>query len=294
MPTNHLNEVEIDFIEFISSKKKRDLQTIVSKYLALKEKFDFHSNEFKTLGVNIYELNSLYYTDETDRDLIESYRHHALMHLLRFVSYEQARLERNSLTKKVRTAIKIIKKGDIYSFFKNTRNHVLLKKTHVHDFNKIANDIQESSTTKINTVIDYGCGPGFISFALSKKIKEEEKRTITTYLVDIDTLVLDFTKFRFEKNSLPFEVITIDENNMYPVLPPHDICIATEVLEHVPKPEVVAEHIAKSLQKGGVLYGSMNDHNAHAFHISPDLAKTRDAIKQNGLTQISSMFFSKS
>jgi 2-polyprenyl-3-methyl-5-hydroxy-6-metoxy-1,4-benzoquinol methylase len=218
------------------------------------------------------------------------------MHLLRFVSYEEVRLEKGNFSKKINTAMQLLRHGKFLSFFENTKNNLVINNrniAHVHDFEKIAEHLYSSTPIAIKTVVDYGCGPGFISFALSKKIKEKSGLAPVTYLVDIDTLVLDFTKFRFTKYNLPIEVIKIDNNDRYPELPKHEICIATEVLEHVLEPAKVAQNICVSLASEGLLYGSMDDHGAHTFHISPNLEKVRKTLEENGLVQDKSMLYKK-
>lgn len=120
-------------------------------------------------------------------------------------------------------------------------------------------------------IVDYGCGIAQISFEIAKMSKAK------VYLLDLDTIILDFDKFRFKKYGFDFETIVVRENNFYPSLPVHNICICSEVLEHLPEPIRAFDNILKSLERGGLLYGQYYNYSKEFFHVSPDLS---EIIKQ--------------
>jgi 2-polyprenyl-3-methyl-5-hydroxy-6-metoxy-1,4-benzoquinol methylase len=212
------------------------------------------------------------------------------MHLLRFISYEKIASQSSNPFKKVKTAARLIKKLEISYFIRAVKGKFSEKKeAHVHDFTGISGYLLSKMDSPVEVVVDYGCGPAFISFELSKQVAERSKNSLITYLVDIDTLILEFAKFRFRKYGLKVETIVVTNEDMYPKLPKHDICIVTEVLEHVPKPEEVAKNIVSSLNLNGLLYGSLDDHTAHTFHISPDLQKVRDLLDGANVLEIGPM-----
>jgi 2-polyprenyl-3-methyl-5-hydroxy-6-metoxy-1,4-benzoquinol methylase len=125
-------------------------------------------------------------------------------------------------------------------------------------------------------VVDYGCGLGYISFEIGMM-----RRLSKTYLVDIDCLTLEFAEFRFKKHGLNVETIPISKNRIYPELPTHNICIATEVMEHVFQPLTVYANIYGALEPGGILYGDFGDHHHEMFHVSPDLSQLRVSIQRD-------------
>ena len=119
-------------------------------------------------------------------------------------------------------------------------------------------------------VVDYGAGLGHLSMLLAQL-----RPGSYVYLVDIDCMVLDFAEFRFRKAGLDFETIRVIQECVYPDLPEHDICIVTEVWEHLKRPLVAYENIWRSLIAGGLLIGKASDHGREFFHVSPKLNDLR-------------------
>lgn len=69
--------------------------------------------------------------------------------------------------------------------------------------------------------------------------------------------------------------------NQYPELPPHDICIATDVMEHLYRPLTAYEYICTSQKSGGILYGNFEDHHQEMFHVHPDMHDLREAVERD-------------
>jgi hypothetical protein len=94
-------------------------------------------------------------------------------------------------------------------------------------------------------------------------------------------LCLEFSTYRFKKHGIDVTAIPVTGDNPYPELPAHNICIATEVMEHVLKPAEVYKNISKALEIGGVLHGNFEDHYHGLFHPSGDLKELREQLRDN-------------
>ena len=217
-----------------------------------------------------------------DRDItdeisaVDAYQFYSFMHLLRYLSYSYPKVTTDYLHE----TIKLIKKGRLKEVFIFGGRKIAGK------FRKPApKDHAESMSlaqTLINhitgdpVVVDYGCGLGYISLEIGQC---EKKAKI--YLVDIECLVLEFAEYRLGKNGIDAATIPVNKDNLYPKLPQHNICIATEVMEHVCQPVFAYQNIRESMETGGILYGNFEDHEAGMFHVSPDLQELRDKLSEN-------------
>jgi 2-polyprenyl-3-methyl-5-hydroxy-6-metoxy-1,4-benzoquinol methylase len=163
-----------------------------------------------------------------------------------------------------------------FLYSENQVKRKIFSKHEKSELNEDYSSIAKFLVGKINgppVVIDYGCGLGYISFEIGKLQRDSK-----VYLVDIDTLILEFAKFRFEKHGINVETIPVTKDNLYPKLPVHNICIATEVMEHVIQPLKVYQNIYDSLEQEGILYGNFEDHKKEMFHVSPHLGELRERI----------------
>ena len=123
-------------------------------------------------------------------------------------------------------------------------------------------------------VVDYGCGMGYISFEIAKLNK-----TSKIFLLDIDTIILEFALFRFTKHGFEAQTIPIVKDlPAYPKLPPHNICIVMSVMEHIVNPLAAYQNIYDSLERGGIIYGNFGDTRREMFHVSSDLSQLRRRI----------------
>lgn len=126
------------------------------------------------------------------------------------------------------------------------------------------------------TIVDYGCGEARISMEVA--LMEPETMV---YLLDVDCMTLDFTAFRFAKAGIRHEVIRVTEETVYPPLPPHNVCIAAEVFEHLRDPMQAYRNILTALDKDGILVGCFDDHRPGGFHVTPDLNDIRLQIEED-------------
>lgn len=290
METN-LTQVEKDFIEFIAQKRKRPYEEIKGVFLAIKEQFNFFSQEYRDLCGKIHNLFSILYDDSDEQSLAESYKFHALIHLFRGISYSYPRAESGgNFFYYFRAFAKALAKGEFGKLFDFAKRKIFKKSDAAAiagDYGDIAKFLTKQISGRDPVVADYGCGLGYISFEIGKL-----NRNAKVYLVDIDCMLLEFTEFRFKKHGMNAEVIKIDKDNLYPKLPAHNICIATEVMEHIARPMEAYENIYKGLETGGLLYGNFEDHRKEMFHISTDLSELRKKISEN-FEKINSLCYKK-
>jgi len=64
-----------------------------------------------------------------------------------------------------------------------------------------------------------------------------------------------------------------------PALPPLDLCITTEVFEHLHDPIASLEATHKALKPSGFLYAGIHDLWPEFMHVSPDLSTCRDRLE---------------
>ncbi|MBN1436258.1 MAG: methyltransferase domain-containing protein [Sedimentisphaerales bacterium] len=269
-----LNEIENDLIEFIAARRQRPIDQVRSTFIHVRDRYDFTSRRFAELYGGVHEILSIMYMPTTEADLVDCYHAYAFFHLLRYLSSTYPK-PKSSLVKEF---WRDVKKGRWQNFYHFIKRKIAGKKSDGQAISKRASQAQAivERITGPATVVDYGCGLGFISFEIAKL-----KKGTKVYLVDVDNLIREFTLFRFRKHGIDAETISVTRDCIYPELPEHNICIATEVMEHVRRPLEVYGHIRSSMQKGGILMGNFVDHQKDMLHVSPDLRELRDAISKD-------------
>lgn len=126
---------------------------------------------------------------------------------------------------------------------------------------------------RVPVVVDYGCGLGYVAMEIAAICPES-----MVYLVDIDSMVLDFAAYRFQHRGLNYATIPVTPHNPHPQLPDHSICIAAEVMEHLLQPLAAYQNIHDAMENGGILVGNFGDHGREFFHVSPRLGELRTAV----------------
>ncbi len=262
-----MNQIENDFIEFLAQRNGEPVDSVRRRYLAAKEYMNFGSKEYSRHEDENYYTLQMFFNDQNDKNLFESYRYYAYPDILRMLSYSFPAIP----TRKgyFKTFIRALKKGDL------TKITSYLKRKTTQD-PKISTADKLLNGYESPTILDYGCGLGHLSFEMAQKSPLSK-----IILVDLDTVKLDFTEYRFKKHGIKFEVLRIKEGNQYPTLPPHTICIATDVLEHLHKPLLAYGHIHDSMEEGGLLYGNFEDHHHGMYHTHPDMSDIREAIAKD-------------
>lgn len=237
----------------------------------LKKRFDFKSINFRDFTEQNQILHTLYFGVDTAKDLVDNYTFHAYMAILRFLSYSYPG-RMIHFFQNVLYFFKIIFRGEICRSICSAKREFSKK---LSSFKKvdIVKYVKDNYTAPV--VIDYGCGLAYDSFRIWKEV--EGARIV---LVDVDTIMNDFVEFRFRKHGIDFEIIKVTRDNFYPSLPPHDVCIADEVMEHLKEPLRVLANICRAVKPGGALYGDYDDHYAELYHIYTDLEFFRKELFQ--------------
>ncbi len=266
-----LTQTEKDFIEFLSLKKDLPSKDLVEIYLATKKRFKFSGQKYRKLCDDIHNLFKIIYNDVDEKGLIKSYKFHEVLHLFRFISYTYQKPISKYLF--IKTLIWLSLRGDFRKIFSFIKSKGFDKNK---DYKMIAKSLVENMNGLPPLVVDYGCGLGEISFEIGK-LNQNSK----IYLVDIDCLTLEFAEFRFKKYGIDVEIIPVSENDLYPKLPQHNICIANDVMEHIMKPLVVYKNISIGMSGGGYLYGNFNNQRDEMFHISTNLNELREQIDKD-------------
>ena len=263
-----LNSTEVDFIEFMAAREGLLTSEFEKKYRSVRDRFDiFRNKRFRQLSSDMHAVVSLFNNKNTEENILEIYSFLAILHILLFISQSYPK----RLSKRFRHALVLFKGRQFKKIIEYTKRYfkraVIKKDT--------ASLLIEQVTGPIR-VVDYGCGMAYTSAAIARKNKDAK-----IYLVDIDTVLFDFTIFRFKKYDYNFEVIKITKDNLYPALPEHNLCLANEVMEHVFEPLKIYENIKNCMDKGGLLYGNFADHSKGMFHVSPDLSALRKKISED-------------
>jgi SAM-dependent methyltransferase len=125
-------------------------------------------------------------------------------------------------------------------------------------------------------VVDYGSGLAYISYEIAGLRSDS-----AIFLLDVESLVLEFALFRLKKTGATVHAIPVTKENIYPELPDHNICIASEVMEHLAQPLKAYDNIFRSLRPGGLLYGRFDDHQPNMYHVSPNLCALRRRLAED-------------
>ena len=262
------NQLEIDFIEYLADRRNEPFDKAEKIYNQVRNHFEyFQGKRYQRAVSGINQVYWLYHNPQDQKNLIESYKSIAYSHLLRYLSYSYPK----SFSERLHSARILLRKKQYKEFFQFGSRYF---KTAITKKDTI--DLLLENTSQNPVIVDYGCGTAPFSSKIAQKIPSAK-----IYLIDIDTVVLDFTVFRFRKYQYNFEVIKVTNENLYPVLPEHELCLANEVMEHVYEPLRVYGNIHSSMIPGGLLFGNFADQTKHMLHVSPDLSALREKISQD-------------
>jgi SAM-dependent methyltransferase len=286
-----LEPIDEEFVAFMAHKRQRPLAEIRRIFSDTKRQFRFEGLMYRAFCVDVHNAFQVLYDDTDERTLVTAYQFHELLHLFRFLSYVYPR---PSFAQRIGDmgafALQTLLQGKLGSYRamlrdklrpsteKDQRSSLYYKQTAAHIRTFIPEDL---------IIVDYGCGLGHLSFELAQK----NPRT-KVYLVDIDCLTLEFAAYRFRQAQIDVEVIPISHTTLYPMLPKHNLCIATEVMEHLKEPLTAFRNISTNLAPNGILYGTFSDHHAELFHVSTDLQTLRAAIAEQ-YTQLRPLMYRK-
>lgn len=101
---------------------------------------------------------------------------------------------------------------------------------------------------KSGTILEYGCGIAPVSTWLADHTRARAHYT----LVDLPSPALGYATWRMHRRNASARVLALAAD--FPAIPPQDVIVCLEVLEHVPNPASVMRHLVASLRAGGTLF----------------------------------------
>ena len=134
-------------------------------------------------------------------------------------------------------------------------------------------------------ILDFGCGLAQLSIAWTRHLRECGQ-AVELFLVDLPLLHLDFLRWLCHRWELPATILSCTPECPIPPMPPYDLCLATEVLEHVYEPEKYLQALAAALRPGGFLLTNLADHSDEFLHVSPRLSPLREHLANQGWKEL--------
>ena len=134
-------------------------------------------------------------------------------------------------------------------------------------------------------IVDFGCGLAHLSRALAGRIRARG-RSVALFLADLPLQQFRFPRWYCARAGLTAEFAECTPERPIPPLPRCDLCIATEVLEHVHEPEPYLAALAESVKPGGWLLTHLGVHGNEFLHVSPDLRPLADSLVEQGWTAV--------
>ncbi len=268
---NQLNPVEQQFLDFMAERQDRQVAMIKGHYLALKRRFRPQSNRFRHFSEEFIRLHDFYYNIDHPTDYIKLYQQHAGISMLRFLSYADGG---SSLLGNAAYFFKLLFGGEGGRALCSLKRELGKKMR-----NKRALAVEELISKRFDRVVvlDYGCGLAYRSLETALALGGRLERLV---LVDIPSLVFDFTCYRVQKAGVEFQRIDISPDHPYPKLPKHQLCFANEVVEHVREPLRLHSRIADAQEKGALLFGDFEDHCPEIYHLHTDLSFFREQLER--------------
>lgn len=263
-----LNSFEVDLIEFISERENRPKGEVETLFRQVRENLGyFKSKRFLQSDGTMQQICRLFLNTTSEEKTLDTYRFLAPIHLLVFLSYAYP----TKFSKRMSNAWRLFKSGEYGQIFQFGGKYL---KSKVKKEGTV--DLLLKHYPNPSVVVDYGCGMAHFSSEIARRNPSTQ-----IYLVDIESIILEFTIFRFKKYKYNFEVIKIEKGNLYPSLPEHTICLANEVMEHVFQPLTVYNNIHRAMMNGGLLFGNFSDHSSGLLHVTPDLSELRAKISES-------------
>jgi 2-polyprenyl-3-methyl-5-hydroxy-6-metoxy-1,4-benzoquinol methylase len=118
------------------------------------------------------------------------------------------------------------------------------------------------------TILDFGCGLAHYSCPLVHTFKTQVGK-VHLVLADIPTIRKSFLLWAGEKAGIPITFLDCTVGTPIPDLPTCDVCIATEIFEHLHNPTLYSRRIHEVLLPGGFIYTNISDHKPEFMHVTP-------------------------
>ena len=197
---NKFNALEIDFIEYLAERRNGSLGDAEKLYNRIRNHFGyFRGKRYLQAATGINQVYGLFHDPQKEEDTLDAYKSLAGLHLLRFLSYSFPK----GIPERLRNARDLLKKKQYREFIQFGSRYFKSAIARKDTVDLLLENIPESPV-----IVDYGCGTAPVSSKIAQKIP-----TAKTYLIDIDTMVLEFTIFRFRKYQYNFEVIKVTKEN---------------------------------------------------------------------------------
>ena len=128
------------------------------------------------------------------------------------------------------------------------------------------------------TILDFGCGLAQTSQAIITYLKASGIST-SLVLADIPTIRKDFLIWLGTKSGINMSFLDCTQEMPIPKIPSVDVCIATEVFEHLHDPMPYLLKFHEALSPGGLLLTNINDHRNEYMHVTPNLSLLRQKLQ---------------
>lgn len=263
---NHVNPVEQQFLDFMARRQRRSPEMIQCHYLALRKRFRPHGNRFRRMSEEFIRLHDFFYNIDHPTDYIRLYQQHECISMFRFLSYAD---RKPSLIGNAAYFLRLLFSGE------SARAICSLKREVQKKFRgRNAPAPVELAAQRFGRVVvlDYGCGLAYRSINLALQLGKSLDRLV---LVDIPSLVFDFTCERARELGFPVERVEVTPDRPYPELPAHHVCIANEVVEHLKEPLKLLERLSSAQPAGALMFGDYDDHCPEIYHLHTDLSVFR-------------------
>jgi SAM-dependent methyltransferase len=137
-------------------------------------------------------------------------------------------------------------------------------------------------------ILDFGCGLAHASRSLAAALSKQGRR-VELALADIPTVRKRFLVWTGTRTGVPTAFLDCTQSVRIPELPLCDLCVATNVLEHLDRTLEYLNAFNAALKPGGLLWTDVADHNQEFMHVSPSLRAVRDRLEALGYEAIGSV-----
>lgn len=133
-------------------------------------------------------------------------------------------------------------------------------------------------------ILDYGSG---LAHGLIWLLVRSPDVVRSVTLVDLGFIYLEFTIFACQRlaPNVPIRVHRLADTDEVPRLEgPHNLIVASDVMEHLKDPVPAMQSILSSAAVGARCYFDLELHEAWGQHVTPDTRFLRDIVEQSGFT----------
>lgn len=135
------------------------------------------------------------------------------------------------------------------------------------------------------TILDFGCGLAQKSRRLAAKLRDGGQ-AVALVLADIPTDRKPFLLWLGERQAIATTFLDCTPSEPIPPLGSCDVCIATEVFEHLHEPLAYLEAMHRAIGPGGLLLTNVADQKPEYMHVSPDLGPLRRRLAALGYVEL--------